>query len=272
MFLPSRCAQKFESPSASTTRRPRRHCRLLFLQMALLLLLLRSTAFEDGTAQGFQSASRLAGPRRTPRRQQSTRMVRAASPAELYALGMTHIEAGRSEGVQFIREAAEGGNADAQCTLGTLHCLGMHGVSQDPGRAMEWLEKAIDGGSIMANYNLGVQCALGDGGFAVDKKRALKLFKVAADGGHTDSMMALATMFRNGDGVAQDAEQAAQWVMKAADKTGGYERTAREMEAGTLPKEVMEDIEQNMNVIREMEKTNPYLTKDDQGKKVVWEE
>lgn len=269
MFLPSRYVQNCERPSASTTSRPRR----CFLQTASLLLLLWSTAFEDGTAQGFQSASQFAGPRRTPRRQQSTRLVRAAaSPDELYALGMTFIDSGRAEGVQYITEAAEAGNADAQCTLGTLSVLGMHGVPQDPVLAEDWLQRAADGGSVMANYNLGVQCATGDGGFTVDKKRALKLFKVSAEAGHMESMLALATMFQNGEGVPPDPEAAAQWAYKAATKDGEFEKMAAGMDAGTLNEEDTQELKEKMAAIREVEKVSPYLTKDDKDKKVIWED
>lgn len=199
-------------------------------------------------------------------------MVMAASPAELFALGMTYIDSGRSEGVKYITEAAEAGDADAQCTLGTLHVLGMHGVSRDVGSAQEWLERAVNGGSVMAHYNLGVQCALGENGFPMDKKRAAKLFKVSGEAGHIDSMMALATMFRNGDGVPQDADQAAQWAYKAASKDGEFEKMAEAMETGTLPQEDVQKINENMAAIREMEKKNPYLTADDKDKKVVWEQ
>lgn len=44
--------------------------------------------------------------------------------------------------VDWIRRAAQGGNAEAQFNLGVIYRDGMRGVSKDPAEARKWLELA----------------------------------------------------------------------------------------------------------------------------------
>jgi len=85
-----------------------------------------------------------------------------------------------SDAVPLYMQAANQGNAAAQCNLGNCYYNGQ-GVTQDNNQAVEWYKKAAEQGNTSAQYNLGV-------------------------------------CYHNGKGVAQDSNQAAYWYKKAADQ------------------------------------------------------
>ncbi len=59
-------------------------------------------------------------------------------------------------------QAAEAGDAEAQCQLGLLHGNGQ-GVKQDFVKARKWFLKASEAGYAEAEYSLGVLYAVGLG-------------------------------------------------------------------------------------------------------------
>ena len=61
-----------------------------------------------------------------------------------------------------------------------------------------------------AQFRLGEMYLLGDDGPRQDSSKAVRWFRAAAEQGHTDAQVLLAEMYREGDGVEQDLEEAAQ--------------------------------------------------------------
>ena len=66
------------------------------------------------------------------------------------------------EAVKWYREAAEQGDAAAQCNLGHIYIRGEN-VEQDFKEALKWYRKAAEQGDEQAQYNLGIMHNKGDG-------------------------------------------------------------------------------------------------------------
>ena len=62
-----------------------------------------------------------------------------------------------------ITEAAEQGNAEAQCHLGVMYRQGKGGLPQSDALAVEWYRKAADQGHAKSQCNLGLILAIGKG-------------------------------------------------------------------------------------------------------------
>ena len=103
-----------------------------------------------------------------------------------------------------LREAAEGGDADAQRNLGFSHEFGQ-GVALDESAAVKWYRKAAEQGDPESQYNLGNMYMAGRGA----KKSALtarKWWRKAAEQGYALGQYNLGCMYRNGDGVVSRPE------------------------------------------------------------------
>jgi S1-C subfamily serine protease len=87
--------------------------------------------------------------------------------------------------VKWYRKAAEQGNAQAQCNLGTMYADGK-GVVEDDALAVKWYRKAAEQADAQAQHNLGVMYATGQG-IAVDFVAAYIWFDLAAAQGQEHS-------------------------------------------------------------------------------------
>ena len=95
-----------------------------------------------------------------------------------------------TESMNFIRSAADSGDADAQFILGRAYHLGV-GVSTDYGLAHYWYTKAAEQESAAAECNLGYMYHAGKG-VQRDRSAARYWFSRAAQHGDTDAMRMLA--------------------------------------------------------------------------------
>ena len=71
-------------------------------------------------------------------------------------------EPAQDDSIEAVRTRANGGDAEAQVTLGVMHAEG-RGVPQDAVEAVAWYGKAAEQGLAEAQYNLGVMYAEGRG-------------------------------------------------------------------------------------------------------------
>jgi TPR repeat protein/predicted nucleic acid-binding Zn ribbon protein/DNA-directed RNA polymerase subunit RPC12/RpoP len=124
-----------------------------------------------------------------------------------------------------IRLDAEKGDADYQAYLGSL-------LLKDRGTAtegIEWLKKAAESGAPDGQYELGLAYYKGTG-VAVDKQEAFRLFDLAADQDHADALLASGQMLIAGAGCLKDEvkgfqrlrESALLWESDAILATGRY--------------------------------------------------
>ena len=82
----------------------------------------------------------------------------------------------------------------------------------------EWLRKAADQGNAFAQYQLGMGYTLRS---PQDWSEAMKWFRKAADQGYADAQFQLGSMYGNGKGVPEDSAESMKWYRKAADQGNG---------------------------------------------------
>jgi hypothetical protein len=128
--------------------------------------------------------------------------------------------------VQQVREAAENGNAEAQCRLGLHFDLG-EGVTKDAVEAFRWYRKAAEQGHAMGQRYLAT-CYENGNGVTQNNREAVKWYRKAAEQGDTKAQCWLGMSYATGDGVARDAVEAYLWVKLAEEQ--GYEDAAKAMD------------------------------------------
>lgn len=136
------------------------------------------------------------------------------------------------KGIGLIQRAAQAGSMEAQAVLATCYSVG-HGVqrdyfkgegirnasvrnaAEDPNAALafakykiKWLHLAAEQGNAYAQFTLGSTAKVDEA--------AAKWMRMAAEQGLAPAQRRLGKMYREGKGVARDAEQGFQWLVKAA--------------------------------------------------------
>ena len=151
-----------------------------------------------------------------------------------------------------FQEAAQMGNAEAQCCLGCCYRNGYgtqvdhqkarfwydnsskngcsralehiaqtykngQGVSQSYEKAVEWYTKAAEQGRAIAQFNLGIYYAKGQG-VPQNYEKAAEWYTKAAEQGNASAQTNLGSCYYNGNGVPQSYEKAVEWYTKAAEQ------------------------------------------------------
>ena len=111
-------------------------------------------------------------------------------------------------------EAAENGDAEAQCLLADAYFLG-NGVEQDEQKAVEWFRKSAEQGHAVAEYALG-NCYFAGRGIEKDEAEAFKWFLKSAEHGYDVAQYTVGSCYFSGRGVALNKEEAVPWLRKAA--------------------------------------------------------
>ncbi|KAH3765250.1 sel1 repeat family protein [Pelomyxa schiedti] len=115
--------------------------------------------------------------------------------------------------IEYLTRAAGG---RAKVFLGCCYERGI-GVERDSemaGALYEEGKQSRDGAEALGE--LGVHFRRGDCGVSVDERAAARYFEMGAEGGDPVSMFQLGVCLRDGDGVDCNAEQAHNWLQKAA--------------------------------------------------------
>ena len=124
-----------------------------------------------------------------------------------------------SKNMDFLREKAKQGVADAQFCLGVAYQYG-HGVKQDEEEAVRWYAKAAEQGLLNAIQHMAYAYRTGHG-VSRDDKEAMKWYRLAAEQGDAEGQYYLGIGYASGHGVEKDAEQAKDWLWKAVQQ--GYQ-------------------------------------------------
>jgi TPR repeat protein len=139
----------------------------------------------------------------------------AESLEQLYARGDALGRAGKfSDAAPLIRQAAEGGYAQAQFALGSMYAFG-DGVPQSKTEARLWYEKAAAQSHPVALYNLGLYYDKGIG-VAQDRVRALGYYKRGADAGDGKAAFNAGQLLVTGDGVTPDVAEGVRLMERSA--------------------------------------------------------
>jgi len=117
-----------------------------------------------------------------------------------------------------LRQAAEGGNAEAQFRMGVAYGNGDDGVELDQQRAMSWFTQAARQGHENALITMAWMYANG-AGVEVDEDRARELYLMAADHGSAKAQYVVATMYRFAQfGAEKDMAQSLRYYTQSADQ------------------------------------------------------
>lgn len=114
-----------------------------------------------------------------------------------------------------LRDAARGGDADAQFELGARYAGG-DGVAQDWGEALLWFRLAAEQGMDRAQHNLAVLHERGRG-IEIDMREAARWYERAAAQGYGPSQYNLAAAHARGIDGAPDMVRAIAWFERAAE-------------------------------------------------------
>jgi len=117
-----------------------------------------------------------------------------------------------------LRFAAEQGDMEAQCDLGTLY-YNREVESNNFEQAVYWYRKAAEQEFAAAQYYLG-NCYFYSIGLNKNYEQAVYWYNKAAEQGHIEAQAVLGNCYENGDGVNKNEEQAIFWYRKAAEQ--GY--------------------------------------------------
>jgi TPR repeat protein len=154
-------------------------------------------------------------------------------PRAALRIGLENYHAGNTKkSLEALRYAADGGEFLAQWKLGRMYADG-DGVARDDAKAYAYFSKLVEhfaedepgprerlmaAGAFVAvgvYYLEGIAAAQ----IAPDLSRAFELFRYAATYfGNADAQYNLARMYLDGNGVAKDARQAANWLDLSARK------------------------------------------------------
>jgi TPR repeat protein len=139
----------------------------------------------------------------------------AQSVQTLFERGMEAGNAGDyTRAFDLVRQAAEGGHAPAQYTLGSMYSFGQ-GVEPSKGEAMIWFERAASQDHPLALYNLGLYYDLGIG-VAQDRTRALEWYRRGAAAGEPQAAYNAGHMMLTADGVARDTAEGLRLIEQSA--------------------------------------------------------
>ncbi|MGA2081803.1 MAG: caspase family protein [Holophaga sp.] len=156
-----------------------------------------------------------------------------AMVGRMYHLGLG-TPANPVQALRYYRSAAEQDDPMGQNGVGAA-CAGNIpgcGLEPDPGLALAWFTKAADQDFPVAHRNLGRIYAQGIG-VPKDEARAflcyqkaLKAARPLAERGDPDGQVLMGYLCRDGEGMAKDDAQAADWFRKAADQGSPLGQTA----------------------------------------------
>jgi TPR repeat protein len=117
--------------------------------------------------------------------------------------------------MEYLRPAAESGDARAQSTLGQIYYRGGRGVQRDDAQALKWLRLAAEQGNAVAEFNLGVMYAEGRA-VPQNNTEAERWYRLAADQGNAPAEYNLGLLYAKGLDGPPDYVHAHMWFNLAA--------------------------------------------------------
>jgi len=118
-------------------------------------------------------------------------------------------------GLQWLRKAADAGDAVAAFDLGTVFDGESPRFTEDDTQAFQWFLKAAQEGLAVAQYNAGLDYAKGKG-VATDLEASRKWIEKAATQGNPFAMFTLGSIYVEEVGVPHNGEEAVRWFAKSA--------------------------------------------------------
>lgn len=138
-----------------------------------------------------------------------------------YEAGTRGLSQDYNRAMSLYEKAANAGDVMAMVQIANLYAGG-HSYSEvpspfkDDAKALEWYKKAAETGDSYSITRLG-RIYVENKITPVNYKEAFRLFSQAAGVGNFQAMYNLGIAYLNGNGVAQDYNQASQWFKKASE-------------------------------------------------------
>jgi hypothetical protein len=120
--------------------------------------------------------------------------------------------------IQCLQPLAQAGDPQAEWLLGEQYGI-VNASTHDADKSAFWLKKAAEHGEIDAQVALAYLYRQGDG-VPKDLAEAMKWFRAAADRGDPNAQVNVGLMYFKGWGTPKDVGQAIIWERKAADRGG----------------------------------------------------
>ena len=130
--------------------------------------------------------------------------------------GLGDAEADASQGVRYVRSAAERGLVQSQLFMAFM-CRDGCWVGKNAPEAAEWFGKAAKQGNLEALFHF-AECRRKGFGVTKNATEAADLYKKAAEQGHVGAQFRWAECCRYGYGVNKNVSAAVDWYRKAADE------------------------------------------------------
>lgn len=153
----------------------------------------------------------------------------------LLQLGMRYkngdgVEKDDIKAIEYLKRAAELGNAEAQCELGLYYenkfLLEVYedydGAKRDYSEAVAYLEKAAEQGNARAQCHLGDCYYYNCNGFTPNYAKAIKWYRKAAEQGDMNAQRCLGHCYHFGEGIKEDRAEAVKWYRKAVEQGDAY--------------------------------------------------
>jgi TPR repeat protein/CHAT domain-containing protein/exonuclease VII small subunit len=124
----------------------------------------------------------------------------------------------KTKSIQEIKEAAEGGDAEAQYLLAAAYFKG-EGIAQDKARSLPWYLCSALKGFSRAQLVFAERLYYGVEGLSRNRAEAIKWYRTAAENGNATALVRLGYLYQEGEGVSKDLDQALRYY-KLAQKLG----------------------------------------------------
>lgn len=121
----------------------------------------------------------------------------------------------KGEEIKALKEKANAGDSEAQCSLGVKYLRGEFFIQQDFKEAKKWLERSAKQGNARAGFFLGSMYN-GEYGLGRDYKRALEWFRKSATNGNSWAQLGIGGCYEHGMGVKKDMTEALRWYLLSA--------------------------------------------------------
>ena len=145
--------------------------------------------------------------------------------AVMYDQGQCYVDQDLDKAVQWYQRAADMGYAESQFQLAGILMM-EDSKYYDASRAIKYLSAAADGGQVEAQHQLGMAYAFGSNGVRRSVPKARKYLEASCKGGYDQAMVDYANLCFEGQALPRDMATAAKWFVEAAKHYNGMAQYA----------------------------------------------
>lgn len=121
----------------------------------------------------------------------------------------------KTKSIQDIKNAAEGGDAEAQYLLAVAYFAG-EGIAKDKAQSIKWYRRSALKGFSRAQVVFANRLYHGvDGLLSRNRAEAIEWYRAAAENGNVTALVTLGDRYKNGEAVSKDMDKALQYYKRA---------------------------------------------------------